>query len=96
MGALTGAGEIEPRATWFPGRPADDAAVYECRAGLGHGLHLSFNWGGDWNTFGRNTARGNPGGPCAFAGGPYPPTADFCDEGLANSSFNDNYMPNFF
>jgi parallel beta-helix repeat protein len=64
--------------------------------GMGHGLHLSRNWGGDFNTFGRNTARGNPGGPCAFIGSPYPPTTDFCDEGLGNGSFNDNYMPNFF
>jgi parallel beta-helix repeat protein len=65
-------------------------------SGQGHGLHLSSNWGGDANTFGRNTARGNPGGPCAWAGGPYPPTPDFCDEGLANTSFTDNLMPNLF
>jgi parallel beta-helix repeat protein len=65
-------------------------------SGQGHGLHLSAIWAGDYNTFGRNTARGNPGGPCAFAGGLYPPTTDFCDEGLINSSFNDNYMPNMF
>ena len=65
-------------------------------SGMGHGLHLSANWGGDWNTFGRNTARGNPGGPCAYPGGLYPPTTDFCDEGMSSGSFNDNYMPFFF
>jgi len=65
--------------------------------GTGHGLHLSFVWTGDFNTFGRNTARGNAGGPCILAGSIYPPTPDFCDEGAGgNSSFNDNYMPNFF
>lgn len=56
--------------------------------GSGHGLHLSSAIGGDDNTYGRNTARGNPGGPC---GGPATP--DFCDEGVNNGSFNDNYMP---
>jgi parallel beta-helix repeat protein len=58
-------------------------------SGNGYGLYLegsAFD-----NTYGRNTARGNPGGPC-FG----PTTSDWCDEGLGNSSFGDNYMPNLF
>jgi len=39
-------------------------------------------------TYGRNTARGNVGGPCPTGG-----TTDFCDEGANDSSFGDNFMP---
>lgn len=71
-----------------------------CQAGVQAcwGLHFSAAFGGADNTFGRNTARGNLGVPpaCPAGPGPYPPTTDFCDEQPGNSSFNDNYMPNFF
>lgn len=79
-----------------------DRNVLNSQAGMGWGLHFSSAWGGNGNTYGRNTARGSAGGPCAWPGPPAnPPTTDFCDEQPvgptgSNSSFNDNYMPSFF
>lgn len=70
----------------------------------GFGLH--FGPGSLDNTYGRNTARGNAGGPCAFVppvepcafmgggGGSFPP--EFCNEspaGIGNTSNCDNLMP---
>jgi parallel beta-helix repeat protein len=63
------------------------------------GLHLL----GPDNTYGKNTARANAGGPpcgpcaaapfnvCPFAGGAFPP--ELCIDGPANTSFCDNLMP---
>ena len=51
-----------------------------------HGLHLqasSFQ-----NVYRSNTARNNNGNGCPGVG-----NADFCDEGAANTSHGDNYMP---
>lgn len=61
-------------------------------SGSGHGLHF-YAIGGQNNTYGRNTARGSPGGPCIPPPGPFN-TPDFCDDtGGANDSFGDNYIP---
>jgi hypothetical protein len=65
------------------------------RSGQGHGLHISPIWAGNDNTIGRNTARGNPGGPCTAPPGPQN-TTDFCDEGFNNTSFGDNFLPNLY
>jgi parallel beta-helix repeat protein len=63
------------------------------------GLHFAA-FGGPLvnNTYGRNTAHGNPGpaGLCPFGGGPNPPTNDFCDEGPGALSWADNFMPFLF
>ena len=56
----------------------------------GYGLHFSAASG--LNTFGKNTARGNPGGVCLGGGA----TTDYCNEGAGNSSFNDNFLPGLF
>ena len=71
--------------------------VFNGQSGSGWGLH--FVGSVFFNTYGRNTARSNPG-PMASCPSGAPPTKpatnDFCDEGSGNSSFNDNYMPSLF
>ena len=60
------------------------------------GLHFAVP-AGPFNTFGRNTAHGNPGpaAVCPFGGGPNAPTNDYCDEvpGGSPLSWADNFMP---
>jgi hypothetical protein len=62
------------------------------------GLHFAAGGALGSNTYGRNTAHGNPGPPgaCPFGGGPNPPTFDFCDEGPGALSWADNFMPFLF
>jgi parallel beta-helix repeat protein len=55
-----------------------------------YGLWLAV--GSTGNVFRRNSARGNagPGGPCGAGPGP---TTDFCNDGINNNTFGDNFMP---
>lgn len=56
----------------------------------GFGLHFSST--SQDNIYRGNTARGNPGPLAACTP---PGTTDFCDEGLTNTSRNDNFLPTY-